>query len=103
MEDNYGIGSLSDKLQNAFSKLKGKGVITESDINAAMREVKLALIEVDVNFKVVKEFVKIVKVGSRGGLKSHTCNIKIVNSELIDLMGGSGKCFRHITFVILPF
>ena len=88
--------SLSDKLQNAFSKLKGKGVITESDINAAMREVKLALLEADVNFKVVKEFVAIVKEKCLGAevLQSLTPAqqiIKIVNSELIDLMGGSGS------------
>lgn len=88
--------SLSDKLQNAFSKLKGKGVITESDINAAMREVKLALLEADVNFKVVKEFVATVKEKCLGAevLQSLTPAqqiIKIVNSELIDLMGGSGS------------
>lgn len=88
--------SLSDKLQNAFSKLKGKGVITESDINAAMREVKLALLEADVNFKVVKEFVAIVKEKCLGAevLQSLTPAqqiIKIVNSELIGLMGGSGS------------
>ena len=88
--------SLSDKLQNAFSKLKGKGVITESDINAAMREVKLALLEADVNFKVVKEFVAIVKGKCLGAevLQSLTPAqqiIKIVNSELIDLMGGAGS------------
>ena len=50
--------SLSDKLQSAFKKLKGKGVLTEADISEAMREVKLALLEADVNFKVVKGFVK---------------------------------------------
>ena len=49
--------SLSDKLQSAFKKLKGKGVLTEADISEAMREVKLALLEADVNFKVVKGFV----------------------------------------------
>ena len=48
--------SLSDKLQSAFEKLKGKGVITESDVNDVMREVKLALLEADVNFRIVKEF-----------------------------------------------
>ena len=53
--------SLSDKLQNAFRKLRGKGVLTEADINEAMREVKLALLEADVNFKVVKEFIASVK------------------------------------------
>ncbi len=53
--------SLSDKLQEAFDKLKDKGVIEEKDIDDAMREVKLALLEADVNFKVVKEFVAEVK------------------------------------------
>ena len=52
---------LSDKLQGAFSKLKSKGKLTEKDVKAAMREVKLALLEADVNFKVVKDFVKKVK------------------------------------------
>ena len=53
--------NLSDKLQDTFKKLKGKGVLTEEDIDKAMREVKLALLEADVNFKVVKEFVAEVK------------------------------------------
>src|SRR5665648_1231704 len=57
---------LSDKLQSVFKKLKGKGVLSESDINEAMREVKLALLEADVNFKVVKDFVESVKVKSLG-------------------------------------
>ena len=53
--------NLSEKLQNAFKKLKGRGVLSEADINDAMREVKLALLEADVNFKVVKDFVASVK------------------------------------------
>ena len=53
--------SLSEKLQNTFKKIRGKGVLTENDINDAMREVKLALLEADVNFKIVKEFVADVK------------------------------------------
>ena len=70
--DSGGIGEhmafegLSDKLQGVFKKLKGKGVLTEADINEAMREVKLALLEADVNFKVVKEFVATVKEKSLG-------------------------------------
>ena len=88
--------SLSDKLQNAFKKLKGKGVITEADINDAMKEVKLALLEADVNFKVVKEFVSDVKEKCLGSevLESLTPAqqiIKIVNQELIELMGGTGS------------
>ena len=53
--------SLSDKLQNVFKKLRGKGVLTEKDIKEALREVKLALLEADVNFKVVKDFIKSVQ------------------------------------------
>ena len=88
--------NLSDKLQNTFKKLKGKGVLTEADIDSAMREVKLALLEADVNFKVVKEFVADVKEKALGTdvLKSLTPGqqvIKIVNEELIDLMGGTNS------------
>ncbi len=88
--------SLSDKLQSAFKKLRGKGVLTEADINEAMREVKLALLEADVNFKVVKGFVNDVKEKCLGAevLESLTPAqqiIKIVNQELIDLMGGTNS------------
>lgn len=88
--------SLSEKLQNTFKKLKGKGVLTESDINDAMREVKLALLEADVNFKVVKEFVADVKEKCMGQevLASLTPGqqvIKIVNDQLTELMGGTGS------------
>ena len=87
---------LSEKLQNVFSGLKRKGSLTEADIDTAMREVKLALLEADVNFKVVKEFVASVKEKSLGQevMKSLTPSqqvIKIVNSELIDLMGGANS------------
>lgn len=57
---------LSEKLQGVFKKLKGKGILTEADINDAMREVRLALLEADVNFKVVKDFVANVKEKSLG-------------------------------------
>jgi len=88
--------SLSEKLQNTFKKLKGKGVLSEADINDAMREVKLALLEADVNFKVVKEFVADVKEKCLGQevLQSLTPGqqvIKIVNEQLTDLMGGTGS------------
>ena len=86
---------LSDKLQGVFKGLKGKGSLTEADINAAMREVKLALLEADVNFKVVKEFVASVKEKSLGeevmaSLTPAQQVIKIVNDELTELMGGTG-------------
>ncbi|MBQ6401321.1 MAG: signal recognition particle protein [Firmicutes bacterium] len=85
---------LSDKLQGVFKGLKGKGSLTEADINAAMREVKLALLEADVNFKVVREFVASVKEKSLGeevmaSLTPAQQVIKIVNEELTDLMGGT--------------
>lgn len=88
--------NLSEKLQNTFKKLKGKGVLTEADINEAMREVKLALLEADVNFKVVKEFVAQVKEKAMGTevLESLTPGqqvIKIVNDQLIELMGGTNS------------
>ena len=87
---------LSEKLQNVFKGLKGKGSLTEADINAAMREVKLALLEADVTFKVVKEFVDSVKQKSLGeevmaSLTPGQQVIKIVNDELTELMGGTGS------------
>lgn len=87
---------LSDKLQSVFKNLKGKGSLTEADINEAMREVKLALLEADVNFKVVKEFVQSVKEKSLGAevLNSLTPAqqvIKIVDKELTDMMGGTNS------------
>ena len=87
---------LSEKLQGVFKGLKGKGSLTEADINAAMREVKLALLEADVNFKVVKEFVNSVKEKALGeevmaSLTPGQQVIKIVNEELTELMGGTGS------------
>lgn len=87
---------LSEKLQGVFKKLKGKGVISESDVNDAMREVKLALLEADVNFKIVKNFVATVKEKCLGqevlaSLTPAQQIIKIVNEELIALMGGTNS------------
>lgn len=83
---------LSDKLQGALSKLKSKGKLTETDVKEAMRELKLALLEADVNFKVVKDFIKVVQERCVGQevMKSLTPAqhvIKIVNEELTSLMG----------------
>ncbi len=83
---------LADKLQNTLKGLRGKGKLTEEDIDKAMREVKLALLEADVNFKVVKDFVKNVKARSLGAevMESLTPGqqvIKIVNDEMAGLMG----------------
>lgn len=85
---------LSEKLQNTFKKLKGKGKLTEKDIKEAMREVKLALLEADVNYKVVKKFVSAVSEKCVGSdvLESLTPGqqvIKIVNEQLTELMGTS--------------
>lgn len=85
--------SLSEKLSQTFKKLRGKGVVTEKDIKESMREIKLALLEADVNFKVVKDFVAKVSERAVGAdvLESLTPGqqiVKIVNDELASLMGG---------------
>jgi len=85
---------LSDKLQETFKRLKGKGRLKEADVNEAMREVRVALLEADVNFKVVKEFVAKVKERSIGqevleSLSPAQFVIKIVHEEMIELMGGA--------------
>lgn len=87
---------LSEKLQETFRNLRGKGVVSEKDIDAAMREVKLALLEADVNFKVVKQFVATIKEKAMGAdvLKSLTPGqqvLKIVKEELVDMMGGANS------------
>ena len=84
--------SLTDKLQNVFKNLRSKGRLTEDDVKQALREVKMALLEADVNFKVVKQFVGAVQeraVGSDilNGLNPGQMVIKIVNEEMISLMG----------------
>ena len=84
--------SLTDKLNSIFSKLSGKGRLTESDVKSAMREVKMALLEADVNFKVVKQFVNSVQERAVGeevmnGLNPAQMVIKIVNEEMTSLMG----------------
>ncbi|MBA9088699.1 signal recognition particle subunit SRP54 [Fontibacillus solani] len=85
---------LTNRLQSVFSKLRGKGKVSEDDVNEAMREVRLALLEADVNFKVVKEFIAKVKEKAVGSevMESFTPGmviIDIVNKELTELMGGS--------------
>ncbi len=86
--------SLGEKLNNAFKKFRNKGKLTEADVKAGMREIKLALLEADVNFKVVRDFIKIVSeraVGSEvlESLLPAQQVVKIVNEELTRLMGGS--------------
>ena len=84
--------SLSDKLQNVFKNLRGKGRLTEADVKAALKEVKMALLEADVSFKVVKQFIKSVEARAVGtdvmnSLTPGQMVIKIVHEEMIHLMG----------------
>ncbi len=88
--------SLSDKLQNVFKNLRSKGKLTESDVKAALKEVKMALLEADVSFKVVKQFMKSVQERAVGAEVMNRLNpgqmvIKIVNEELVALMGSETK------------
>ena len=87
--------SLTDKLQNVFKNLRSKGRLTEEDVKSACKEVKMALLEADVNFKVVKQFVRTIEERAVGtevlnGLNPGQMVIKIVNEELINLMGSEG-------------
>ena len=84
--------SLTEKLQNVFKKLRSKGRLTEADVKASLKEVKMALLEADVSFKVVKQFVNAVQEQAIGqdvmnGLNPGQMVIKIVNEELVKLMG----------------
>ncbi len=86
--------SLSEKLENAFKKFRNKGKLTEADVKAGMREIKLALLEADVNFKVVRDFIKVVSERAVGvevleSLLPAQQIVKIVNEELTNLMGGT--------------
>ena len=88
--------SLSEKLGNAFKRFRNKGKLTEADIKAGMREIKLALLEADVNFKVVKEFIKTVSERAVGAEVMESLTpanqiVKIVNEELTALMGGNNS------------
>lgn len=91
--------SLGDKLQGVFKKMRGKGKLTEKDIKDAMREIKLALLEADVNFKVVKEFVAIISEKALGeeimeSLTPAQQLVKIVNEELTKMIGGEAEPLR---------
>ena len=86
--------NLSERLQNAIKMFRGAGKITEDDLKAPLREVRMALLEADVNFKVVKDFIGKVKERALGAEVSESLNphqqiIKIVNDELIQLLGGT--------------
>jgi signal recognition particle subunit SRP54 len=86
--------SLSEKLENIFKKLKGRGVLDEESVNAALKEIRIALLEADVNFKVVRNFIEDVRVKAIGKevLDSITPGqqvVKIVHDQLVELMGGA--------------
>jgi signal recognition particle subunit SRP54 len=96
--------ALAEKLQETLSDVRGRGTLTEDDVNKAMREIRLALLEADVNFKVVKQFTSTVKerclgAGVLGQLNPGQQVVKIVNEELTALMGGSSA---GITFAPRP-
>lgn len=96
--------NLSNKLQDVFKQLRGKSKLTEADVKTAMREVKIALLEADVNFKIVKNFIKTVTERAVGtevleGLNPGQQVIKIVNEELISLMGTTQS---QLTFAKRP-
>src|ERR1700727_2119853 len=88
--------SLADKLQATLSEVRGRGTLTEDDVNAAMREIRLALLEADVNFQVVKSFTNAVKERALGADVVGQLNpgqqvVKIVSDELTSLMGGASE------------
>jgi SRP54-type protein, helical bundle domain./SRP54-type protein, GTPase domain. len=96
--------SLASKLQETFKKLRSKGKLTEKDVKEAMKDVKIALLEADVNYKVVKDFINKVNEKAVGQevLESLTPGqqvIKIVHNELVELMG---KTNTHINFASKP-
>ena len=88
--------SLSEKLQGTLASVRQRGALTEDDINSAMREIRLALLEADVNFKVVKSFTNAVKERALGADVVGQLNpgqqvVKIVSDELTELMGGAAR------------
>src|SRR5919107_1838585 len=88
--------TLSERLQAALSDVRGRGSLTEDDINKAMRQIRLALLEADVNFQVVKQFTTAVKERALGTEVLQSLNpgqqvVKLVDDELTKLMGGSGR------------
>lgn len=103
--------NLSEKLQNIFKSLKGKGRLSENDVKTALKEVKMALLEADVNFKVVKNFIESVQERAIGqdvlnSLTPGQMVIKIVNEEMINLLGGSAAQLQlqpagEITLIML--
>jgi signal recognition particle subunit SRP54 len=92
--------ALSDRLAGALKKITGRGVLRPEDVDASLREVRLALLEADVNFKVVKEFVEKVRGRLQGveispGLTAPQTVVKAVNDELVELLGGNSESLRY--------
>ena len=99
---------LTQRLQQAFGKVRGKGSLTEEDVKLVMREVRMALLEADVNYKVVKDFVKkaterCIGQEAQNGLSTQQQVIKIVNEELTELMGGSNARLQYSSSPIAVF
>src|SRR5213596_3619057 len=94
------FATLSDRLADAFKNLRGKGRLSEADIDATAREIRIALLEADVALPVVKEFVAAVKERARGEEVSGALNpaqqiVKIVNDELVEILGGETRRLRY--------
>ena len=99
---------LTQRLQQAFGKVRGKGSLTEEDVKLVMREVRMALLEADVNYKVVKDFVKkaterCIGQETQSGLSTQQQVVKIVNEELTELMGGSNARLQYSSSPISVF
>ncbi|HOH58221.1 MAG TPA: signal recognition particle protein [Smithellaceae bacterium] len=99
--------SLSEKLEGIFKKLKGRGVLNEESVNAALREIRMALLEADVNFKVVKDFIEEVRARAVGKevLESLTPGqqvVKIVHDRLVELMGGTSANIKFGSRIPAP-
>src|ERR1700760_4974965 len=91
--------SLSSKLQNAFRNLRGLGKISESNVSDSLREVRLALLEADVNFKVARDFIERVKTKSIGAEVIQSVHpgqqiIKVIHDELVDLLGSANAALN---------
>src|SRR5260370_31822792 len=101
--------SLSDKLKRSLKNLRGQGKLTPEHVDTALREIRMALLEADVNYKVAKDFVEAVRVKAEGqevwnGLKPHEQVVKIVYDELAELMGGTSSRLvftRHTPNVVM--
>src|SRR6266446_5086150 len=92
--------ALSDRLAAALKKISGRGVLRPEDVDAGLREVRLALLEADVNFKVVKQFVEKVRARLAGtemspGLTAPQTVVKAVDDELVELLGGNSQGLRY--------